>query len=194
MATISNAGARSIFYQNGNISYGNWLTSNQIQVGYYASTNVRYVIQLRFRLDKPCDSITIKATEASGSGNIYWKVSDKEADDGLITRMVTVGNEPDATQAGSWETFEIKGRFPADTDLYVYGYAFSTWHNVITLFGLYDSTRYTKVIGAEEMQGFLHLDTGAEIKPFCIFIDNGTELKQYRVMIDTGTEIKPYGS
>ncbi len=152
--TISNVGARSIFRQNSAITYGEWKTGNQISVGYYASAEVCYVIQLRFRLDKPCSSIKIKTTTAYGSntGDIYWKVSDKEADDELITRMVTVGNEPDATKAGSWETFEIEGNFPADTDLYIYGYNYSEYHNAITIYGLYDSDEYTKVIDATEAE------------------------------------------
>lgn len=149
--TISNIGARSIFRQNGTINYGDWKTGNQIQVGYY-SASLSYVIQLRFRLDKPCSSIEIQSMEATGSGYIYWKVSDKEEDSELITRMITAGNEPDATKAGSWEKFTIEGDFTADTDLYIYGYAYSEWNNVVTLFGLYDSSKYTKVIGAEEIQ------------------------------------------
>ncbi len=149
--TISNVSARSIWRQSGQITFNSWKTGAKHNVGYYNSST-SYAIELRFRLDKPCSAITVRTMAESGSGYIYWKVSDKEEDTDLVTRIFTKGNEPDATRAGSWETFTIEGNFPADTDLYIYGSNYGTSYNVIELYGVYDSTHYTKVIAATEIQ------------------------------------------
>ncbi len=151
--TISNVGARSLCWYVGTLDVLTGWSAEQIQVGYYNDA-YRYIIQLRFRLDKPCSSIKIKTTTVydSNTGNIYWKVSDKEFDEELLRRMFEEGNEPDATEAGSWATFTIEGDFPADTDLYIYGSNYGTGYNIINLFGLYDSDNYTKVIDATEAE------------------------------------------
>ena len=202
MATISNVGARGLYRQNGVISYFSDWAATQIQVGYY-NVNTSYAIQLRFRLDKPASAITLVVQGASGSGGTYhFRVSDKIEDDELMERMFTQGGEAGDTEVDiAWNGSSfygeatIEGNFPANTDLYIYGYRYSTIAGAAkNLYGLYNSSWYSKVIDAEEMQGFLYLDTGAEIKPFCVLVDNSEELKRYRVMIDTGEEIKPYGS
>lgn len=158
---ISNVGARGIFRQNGAISYNSNWNVIQTLVGYYSSPSTNYAMQLRFRLNKPCTSIRLCVQGASGSeGTYYFKVSSNVQDDALLNRMFDQGHTSEDTPVSiAWDGTSyygegtIEGDFPADTDLYIYCYRYSTSHNAVHLFGLYDSGRYSKVIEATAVAG-----------------------------------------
>lgn len=161
--TISNIAARQITCDgSGNITWGAW--SNSLTDFWSGSFNAstKYVAQLRFRLDKPCSAITltVRAFETNYSGYVYWKYSTDANDETLARASSSAGVSYDAgsyTQSSyDKKTVTIEGSFPADTDLYLYGFncpsGSGTW-SALHMYALYDSTYFTKVTAAEEIPG-----------------------------------------
>lgn len=182
---VSNVGARGIYRQNGTISYGNDWNVIQTLVGYYSTPSTNYAMQLRFRLNKPCTSIRLCAQGASGtSGTYYFKVSNNIQDNALLNRMFDQGHTSEDTPISiAWNGTSycgeatIEGDFPANTDLYIYCYQYSTSHNAKHLFGLYDSNRYSKVIGATAVAGTE--DKQCTFSKYAVYVGDGTNWVKY---------------
>lgn len=181
--SVSNIGARGLVYQSGTPSVVSGWDAIQCQVGYYNEWN-SYAMQLRFRLNRACNSIKLVVQGNSGSGGTYYcSLSDKEWDEELITRFFTQGeNEDDIPVMISWNgdsywgTVTINGDFPADKDLYIYIHNYATWYNTRSLYGLYSSSWYSKVMEGEAVE---NVTEKAVFNVYAPYIGDGTNWVPY---------------
>jgi hypothetical protein len=201
MVTITNSGARGVYLENGKLNGEgwNWTSSTVISAGHFSSS-VAYVAQLWFRLDKPCKSITLfaKPYDAATGKTIYWKVSNSPWDVDLLNRVTQQSNEPnDGSLSFSGTTAErltINGNFPANTDLYLYGFCYSpTGSNCRVNFNTASGDNKTRVVEAVEgsLGSYVYYnDNGNPVKCEVYCNDNGVAKRCDVYYNDNGQAVK----
>ena len=193
---VSNVAAREInCNEKGKITWSDWSESLTAFFAGSYNSSYKYVAQIRFRLSAPCSSITFVARShmSNYSGTVYWKYSEDEANETLAKASYIDGQEYDVvtTFGRAYEMVKvtIEGKFPANKDLYLYGfhYAAGNTYAAVHMYALYDTTYFTKVVEGTEIEGVVHLDSSNDFAYCQIHIDDGASVDAYIPHIDNGT-------
>lgn len=195
--TISNLAARQIRTSATAVTdWGTWSTTlTDASAGYYNSST-GYVIQMRFRVDKPCSAITFYATSEQSSARIDWKVSTVEEDTTLALASMKSGVTADFSTAptnGHTPTeYTVTGTFSANTTYYLYGFKYGTSYTATKYYIFYSSKYYTKVTDATELQGAVRIGNGSSYDQYLAEIGNGSSFDLYLAHIGDGTNWNLY--